>query len=465
MKVEIKSGGGGGFEGVMDVTSVELAALWQSGARVQPAITATERDKARFVEADTLIACIDLRSVKLEAVLSASFTRKYASAAIYWGGNEGGGMLLLAFALPRPVTVGREYQQLLKGLQALYAGSVAMRADQDYGISGNDLRSVTWQNVLDDEGYNHLVRLGEQSTKVAALQGAYLRSHIHVGITTAIVLDHGQRSCLLGDLEDGMRVFCPVHVDDNPTGIVRRYEGGWIGVQCSHCKCTYATPRARNQYDFDQFDRVIGSLAAAGADQPVFKEGALVEGLMAQEPDIHRLREQYLPPITLQEGVTFVKSPKGTGKTTALIDLVKQCKKNHNNVLLLGHRRSLLQQMAQTLGLDCYFEVSEAAPSSSDGNESTSATGVVLGKDEVLGETTNVRFRAVAPTNYYAVCLDSMERLDPGDKDRQYPIVIIDESEQVFAHLVGSTMAPQRRAIFARIEYYLVAPEQPPRPA
>ena len=47
----------------------------------------------------------------------------------------------------------------------------------------------------------------------------------------------------------------------------------------------------------------------------------------------------------------------------------------------------------------------------------------------------------------------------------RFPIVIIDESEQVFAHLVGSTMAPQRRAIFARIEYYLVAPEQPPRPA
>ncbi|HPZ57487.1 plasmid replication protein, CyRepA1 family, partial [Ottowia sp.] len=130
-------------------------------------------------------------------------------------------------------------------------------------------------------------------------------------------------------------------------------------------------------------------------------------------------------------------------------------KKNHHHVLLLGHRRSLLQQMAQTLGLDCYFEVSEAEPSSSDSNESASATDVVLGKDEVLGETTNVRFRAVAPTNNYAVCLDSMERLDPSDKDRQYPIVIIDESEQVFAHLVGSTMAPQRRAIFARIEYYL----------
>jgi hypothetical protein len=40
-------------------------------------------------------------------------------------------------------------------------------------------------------------------------------------------------------------------------------------------------------------------------------------------------------------------------------------------------------------------------------------------------------------------------------KQHQYPVVLIDECEQVFAHLVGATLKDRRREVFKLMEHYL----------
>ena len=69
-------------------------------------------------------------------------------------------------------------------------------------------------------------------------------------------------------------------------------------------------------------------------------------------------------------------------------------------------------------------------------------------------------YRQVAPKSRYAICLDSIENLDPTDKDHQYQVVIIDEAEQVFAHLTGETLKMRRRDVFSTLSYYLRVAKQ-----
>jgi predicted transcriptional regulator of viral defense system len=59
--------------------------------------------------------------------------------------------------------------------------------------------------------------------------------------------------------------------------------------------------------------------------------------------------------LGLRDGVLCVKSPKGSGKTEQLENIVREAKERKLSVLLLGHRRSLLQSMSRRLGLTCYF--------------------------------------------------------------------------------------------------------------
>jgi hypothetical protein len=114
-------------------------------------------------------------------------------------------------------------------------------------------------------------------------------------------------------------------------------------------------------------------------------------------------RTDYLKlPVTLPEGVTFVKSPKGTGKTEEMKRIVEAA---DGSVLLIGHRVSLIRQSCQRLALDCYLDFKGR-----------------LGSDRM------------------GICLDSLKRLRAkGAGPKRFRTVIIDESEQVLSHFFSDT--------------------------
>jgi hypothetical protein len=114
-------------------------------------------------------------------------------------------------------------------------------------------------------------------------------------------------------------------------------------------------------------------------------------------------------------GAAFVKSPKGTGKTTVLRPLIYDQMQNGRRVLVLTHRVQLGRAICEDLGLEWIEDVRN------------SEVGELFG---------------------YGVCIDS---LHPNSLARFNPqhwhgaIVIIDEVEQVLWHVLNSSTCYESR--------------------
>lgn len=461
--IEAAQGGSFSWSNRDHITPQDLADLWASGVYVAACgkESGTEGATLKFQQADALMVRISLDRLPLETALGAGFTQRYAFAAAYSAANDGKGELLLAFSLPEPVTSRATYLRLLAGIEAIYAGSASHKsAEQDYGLAAGTGIGKALGGKLDAATVRRLEKLGRESSEIGDAQGGYLRSKVKLDRTDVLKLPDGEE-CTLEHLPKDAEVFCPVHVGSHPAAVVHWYGDGTPGVQCSHCGRTYAATTTTRDYDFGRFDRTIKELAEERASL-----SEVHNGMELATSGITYFAEQYLPELHLEPGVTFVKSPKGTGKTEALVKLVERCKKEHLRVLLLGHRRSLLQSMATRLGIDCYFIV-ETKPERSkvvnQGSDDKSdcwlgdALGDLVKTAGALAEKKqDAGYRRVPPTKRYALCVNSMMELDPTDDDHQYHVVIIDEAEQVFSHLIGDVnLKKLRRQVYATMSYYL----------
>jgi len=114
--------------------------------------------------------------------------------------------------------------------------------------------------------------------------------------------------------------------------------------------------------------------------------------------------------------IIFIKSPKGTGKTKFLTRHLKSIPK-HYRILSLVHRRSLAKALSNELSLDCYLDVSELQ----DG---------------------------------YVISVDSLKNINT-ERDKPYDVLVLDEIEQMFRHLLSSTTKLYRGQIF-RVLVWLI---------
>jgi hypothetical protein len=166
--------------------------------------------------------------------------------------------------------------------------------------------------------------------------------------------------------------------------------------------------------------RYLGSLRGAEG-----KKGKGERGRGKGKDD--ELAYQNLVPDTLTIADTAklicLKSPKGTGKTHLLEQIVNQATKEGKWVLLLTHRIQLGEALCQRVGLPYLTEIK------------TAEYGTILG---------------------YGLCIDSLHpnsgaRFDANNW--QDGIVIIDEAEQVIWHLLNSaTCASERVEILAQFK-------------
>lgn len=129
---------------------------------------------------------------------------------------------------------------------------------------------------------------------------------------------------------------------------------------------------------------------------------------------VQRMDCRYLgdfPDFKLPEkGLIFIKSPKGTGKTEMMKQLVQE---NTGRTLLIGHRIGLISSLAQRLGLDFYQD-----------------TTAISGR--------------------FAISLDSLTRFvtKGGMQEKPYDTIFLDESEQVLRHLTADTLKKRRNDVF-----------------
>ena len=187
----------------------------------------------------------------------------------------------------------------------------------------------------------------------------------------------------------------------------------WLGQ--SSVKLTYPANFRVNR-------RYLGSLIKAeGREQRAEGQRQKVEDqnnrLTSQHPTPNTL------PIPNTAKLICLKSPKGTGKTHLIEQIVEQATKEGKWVLLLTHRIQLGEALCQRVGLPYLTEIR------------TVEYGTVLG---------------------YGLCIDS---LHPNSGARfnadnwQDGVIIIDEAEQVIWHLLNSaTCASERVEILAQFK-------------
>jgi len=408
----------------------ELAKHIDQGLAFGPQFEGGRRKTENFRAAGFVAIDVD-GTMTIEGAKSLDFIKQYGSILYTTASHrtEGRDHFRVVFATPSPIESARIWKCALLGL-AKRCNSDRSVADGARIFFGSQCSNpVILGNVLTDSALAELVRLGraeladiaEDSDDSMPIEARTRRSMVRVRNDQPIVTATGQ-TWRLSDLPTGTRVFCPFHDDARPSAFTLfSKKSGAPGIYCSACHETFfleGTPAP--EYDFQAFEKWADSLAenADWVTNPPIGSAAVRE--------VHIMNSKYLPGLPPSEGSAFTKSPKGSGKTERISEIVNDAKLMKKSVLLIGHRRLLLRELASRVGLICYLD--------DDGLDDK--------RKPKIGDT----------RSYYAVSVDSLPTKMRRSR-RDYDIVIIDECEQVLAHAVSKTVKKQVEAINALQRY------------
>ena len=265
----------------------------------------------------------------------------------------------------------------------------------------------------------------------------------------------------IGSIKKNTTVYCPDHFDNNPSAFVGISQtNGKPFLRCRVCLTTRWVGNENTPYNFNSFEEAVRNISQRADYETVMEDtpfGAAAKTIL-KGGNIFLSSTDKLQIDRLRKGIMFVKSPKGSGKTTILPEilapLITSIKagtlsfeefeeqsdedsaplrfdgETAYSVLLIGHRRALIREMCQRIGLRCYLDDEDR-------------------KD--YASTVNERERNINNQKRYGICLDSLPKL----VRQHYDLVIIDESEQVLSHFMSQTMANKREHIFQRFKNLL----------
>jgi hypothetical protein len=249
-------------------------------------------------------------------------------------------------------------------------------------------------------------------------------------------------------------VHCPFHSPDkHPSAMVVKSEAGVLGIHCRTCKTTkFSEPLKHTKYNFFKFDDLVKNNINTLNKFYNFSilEKAFGEAFaFSHEAYLFKQYNQKFISIDFSpKGIHFIKSPKGTGKTVLIETIVRKAKfegeifnfhknKKHYKkipVLVVGHRQALLAEMCKRLDIECYLDT---------GNY-----------DFKLNEkpTKSDLIRTLKP-DFYGISVDSLwSRMRP--QQESFPIIIIDESEQVFSHFNAGSLK-NKNENFEILKHYI----------
>ncbi len=157
---------------------------------------------------------------------------------------------------------------------------------------------------------------------------------------------------------------------------------------------------------FEDSDR---GLFSADTDDPLLQSYHLSGQRLAEEVAAANIQVE-------DANIVLIKAPKGCGKSVFIKSLLhprngKGAQQEAPSALVIVHRRSLATDLASRWQLDCYLD------------------------DDSNG-----------PTRRFVCSLDSLWQLDK--KAPKYEVIVLDEAEQIFRHLLSDTLAARREQIF-----------------
>ena len=327
----------------------------------------------------------------------------------------------IVFALERTILDGRELKAAARSLALRLSGDPAAVDPSRIFYGNENCHFRTFDKGISEGFLNELIEQG-RNVRTAGLEkdaskGGTGRSTLPFSSDLVLTTDLGKGQTI-NELSVKQVVYCPFHIDKNASAFVTQNKTGEKGIYCSRCATTFWQTDRSSKFDFFAFEaaaKAIQDHTNVPNDVDQFLDDVFSKTLMMNTNIVFK-NNQFLGNVKFDEGATFIKSPKGTGKTEFLSQLVE---KIDGSVLLVGHRRSLIKQMCNRLRLNCYLDDSENGSSVFD-----------------------IQKR-------FGICLDSITKI-PDDK--MYDFIFIDESEQVLSHFLSDTLKDKRNAVYQRFK-------------
>jgi hypothetical protein len=393
-----------GFQNA-DVTLEELAACVAKGIAFTAQLTGKRKAK-NFLASDVVSVDIDggltIDQVLLHPLVVAHAGLVYTTVSHTAEASR----LRVVFPLPKTITDPREMRAIQRSL-ALQLGGDVSATDPERIFFGNSNAQIFVfpDRCLTIEMQEQLIA---QSERAIARRGAIMsrpvmRSALRLDPNQLVTLATGQQIAF-SKINGKSQLHCPFHHDNRPSAYVVVNAKGVRGIHCSACDDSF-WPDDADGFDPFSFDaEVLRAHAEYGENICHTGLGPLL-GLDG------RANVTIVPAGsglgTLMPGLTFVKAPKGAGKTEALKFVLPYV----GSALFIVHRRTLTRQSCRRLGLSCYLDFGR------------------LDHDRI------------------GICFDSLLRLPA---DRRYDLVVIDEVEQVLAHILGDTISSADRVVLFR---------------
>ncbi len=414
----------------LDLTTNEFVAQVNEGHAFSYQFENNHRKAENFICSDIIAADFD-DGMTLEEAMNNEFFIDNASFLYTTSSHTSeNNRFRVVFQLPHTVTDKDLIRSAQTGLTRKFPADVASvdAARQFYGSKNNT--SHIFGKILAVENLDELVKLGKEKLK---LSDSSTSNNSFAGSRSELVLDDDIQVknangdfCNLLDLEPSTPIYCPYHHDKKPSAFTTYSKQGVIGIHCASCEQTFwPKDNIPPQYNFFEFDELVKSKYVGFTPSIIEDESGLL-GYDDINP-CYILNQQYLTDLHFNAGTTLIKSPKGTGKTHYLKKLVGELKAKKLKILLVGHHRSLITDLSKKLQLECYLD----------------------DKQQFKKRLTN------QDKKYFAVSVDSISTcLNPAlDK---FDVIIIDESEQVFSHLISDQIPYQKRhRSYAILKHYI----------
>jgi len=351
----------------------------------------------------------------------------------------------IVFNLQTPIMDADDYQHALTGLIEHFGSDKSCRdaARIFYGSTTAVVHRI--DKILGDADVQALVETGREAAASATQYGlpesefeSTDASRSNRMRTNAFDMDlpvTDARGTLYAvrDMPSGRcSIHCPFHIDSNPSAVLFRTSAGRTVIRCYSCAATFWQSSDHWQPDFYWTKKYEDETRRYYQDQGFFSAGHDSEHDFNHENPptyqaenaitVQLFNHRFLPPLTLRQGVTLIRSHKGSGKTKQLEDLVAECHAQGKKVLVVGHRKLLLSSLANRLKLPYY--------------------DTTAGRDEFTA------------TGNLAVTVDSLTTLlDP--VVHRFDAIIIDESEQVVAHFLSDTLRERRNLALMYLAFFI----------
>jgi hypothetical protein len=436
--------GSHGFES-SEFSIEDLAEAVQLGCAFSYQFLGDIRRSVNFKATDILAIDIDA-GMTLDEAMGNDIVKRYASL-IYTTASHSPDRhrFRLVFALPRTITDGKELRAATRSLARRLGGDMSAidparvfygSTNCKYEICGSEISTEFLTDLIADGKAVLVSDLAAHNDLTSAT-----RSKQKVERDLVLTASNGAMS-KISSFQSKETVYCPFHQDKTASAFVAINDKGSTYLYCSTCGLTRWMENKQDQLpDFNEF---VNTLRELKNNPPKKIESELISlekfiasPISRQSDNVKFSYDKFFKLDDIQPGLSFIRSPKGSGKTTYLGkalqkdiytagDTTLESFENNSEpdgstpfftnkrVLLIGHRQALIRDLCKRLGLNCYLD------------------------------DPNNRGDVIENMRRYGVCLDSLIKVC----DQTYDVIIIDEVEQVLAHFLSDTIGSARYPIF-----------------